>query len=139
MDVWACEACGREFGKVRQAHVCAPAMPLDAYFAGRPPADREIFEAVATHLRSIGPVIVEPVSVGILFKRRRTFAELRPRARGGFTLSFGLNRRVEHPRITRTTRTKTAATYHGVHVRSAEDIDEQVRAWLTESALAFAE
>ena len=139
VEIWTCEACGREFGKHRQAHVCAPAMPIDAYFDGRPAADREVFEAVRGHLESLGPVIVEPVGVGILFKRRRTFVELRPRARGGFSLSVGLNRRLVHPRVSRTTRTKTASTYHGINVAVPADIDVELRQWLTESYFEFAE
>jgi hypothetical protein len=131
LEIWTCDACGREFGK-RQWHVCAPAKSVEAYFAARPPAERAIFEAVAAHLRSLGPVIVEPVNVGIFFKGKRTFVELRPKAKW-VDLSFGLNRRVDDPRITRTTRTKTSRTYHAVRVREAADLDETVLGWLTES------
>ena len=131
MATWSCPACGREFGK-RQAHVCAPALPVDTYFSRRPSVEREIFEAVREHLESLGPVIVEPVGVGILFKGKRTFVELRPRAKW-VALSFGLNRRAEHPRITRTTRTNTARTYHGVRITGVANVDDVVRAWLTES------
>lgn len=133
---WTCEACGREFGK-RQSHFCAPAISVEMYFAARPPVEREIFEAVREHLDSLGPMIVEPVGVGILFKVKRTFVELRPRAKW-VALNFGLNRRVVHPRITRTTKTNTPRTYHGVNIQRPEDVDEQVRAWLTESYLEFA-
>lgn len=136
METWSCPACGREFGK-RQSHVCAPALPVEAYFAERPAVEREIFEAVRGHLESLGPLIVEPVGVGILFKRKRTFAELRPKAKW-VALSFGLNRRAEDARITRTTKTNTARTYHGVRLTSAASIDDVVRAWLTESYLEFA-
>ena len=132
-----CEACGREFGK-RQSHVCAPAKSVDAYFAARPPVEREIFEEVAAHLRSLGPVIVEPVNVGIFFKGKRTFVELRPKT-NWVDLSFGLNRRIDHPRISRTTRTKTSRTYHGVRLRAPEDVDDVVRGWLTESYLEVAD
>jgi len=98
--------------------------------------ERQIFEAVRDHLEGLGPVIVEPVGVGILFKHRRTFVELRPKARW-VDLSVGLNRRLTDPRITRTTKTATARTYHGVRLTSAADVDEQVRAWLTESYTEF--
>lgn len=136
MDIWTCEACGREFGK-RQSHVCAPALSVEQYFGARPPVEREIYEAVRAHLESLGPVIVEPVGVGIFFKVRRTFVELRPKSKW-MSLSFGLNRRVEHARIARTTRTNSARTYHGVNIVAPEDIDEQVLAWLTESYVEFA-
>jgi len=133
--VWICPACAREFGK-RQSHVCAPALSVDAYFASRPVVERQIFEAVRDHLEGLGPVIVEPVGVGILFKHRRTFVELRPKARW-VDLSVGLNRRLTDPRIIRTTKTATPRTYHGVRLTSAADVDEQVRAWLTESYTEF--
>ena len=117
--------------------MCAPALPVDAYFAGRPLVEREIFEAVRRHLESLGPVIVEPVNVGILFKRRRTFAELRPKVRW-VQLSIGLNRRLDHPRITRTVRATNGRTYHGIRITSPADIDGEVSEWLTESYMEFA-
>ena len=92
-------ACGREFG-FRQAHVCVPPLSVDAYFAARPPYERPIFEAVRDHVTSLGPVIVEPVNIGILFKARRTFAELRPKTRWvGLTLRTGAaaGARAHHP------------------------------------------
>jgi hypothetical protein len=136
MPVWTCEACGREFGK-RQSHVCAPALSVDAYFAARPPVERAIFERVREHLTSLGPVIVEPVGVGILFKGRRTFVELRPKTKW-VDLSFGLDRRIEHERVTRTTRTNTSRTYHGVRLRGPEDVDDLICGWLTESYFELA-
>jgi hypothetical protein len=112
-------------------------MSVDAYFASRPPVEREIFDEVAAHLRSLGPVIVEPVHVGVFFKGKRTFVELRPKTKW-MDLSFGLDRRIDHPRITRTTRTKTSRTYHGVRLVTPEDVDDLVRGWLTESYLELA-
>jgi uncharacterized protein DUF5655 len=75
-------------------------MSLDEYFATDPPHERPVFEAVVAHLDTVGPVYVEPVSVGILLKRRRTFAELRP-MRHWVAMSFTLQRVVHHPLIVR--------------------------------------
>ena len=53
-------------------------MSVEEYFSTGPPFERPVFEAVMAHLATVGPVHVEPVSVGIFLKRSRTFAELRP-------------------------------------------------------------
>ena len=81
MTPWRCPKCDRQFGRRAQSHECAPAMALEDYFATGPPHERPVFEAVMAHLRQVGPVHVEPVSVGIFLKRSRTFAELRPRTK----------------------------------------------------------
>jgi hypothetical protein len=108
-------------------------MTLDEYFRTGPARERPIFEAVLAHVESLGEVHVEPVAVGIFIKRSRSFLELRPK-RDWVALSFPLRRVVEHPRIAR--RIKSGArTYHFVNLRDATDLDEDVKAWLTESYL----
>ena len=84
-----------------------PAMSLDEYFSTGLPHERPIFEAVLRHVSTLGPVHVEPVSVGIFLKRSQTFAELRPKDRW-VALSFSLPHAVEHERITR-----KVVAYHG--------------------------
>jgi hypothetical protein len=112
--------------------MCAPAMSVDAWFAQRPEAYRRIYDAVIAHLETMGDVHVDAVDVGILIKRSRTFAELRP-MRGRLALSVLLSRVVEHPRVTRTTRTSGSRAAHRIDLRDAADVDATVRAWLTES------
>ena len=50
---------------------------------------------------------------------------------------FGLTCRRGEPRVTGTKGVTNGRTYHALRVTSAEDIDEQVRDWLTESYLQF--
>ena len=133
--MWTCGACGRSFGRKGQGHECAPAMTFDEYFATEPPWEREVFEAVRDHLEALGPVHIEPVSVGILFKKARTFVELRPMARWE-SVSFLLPRRLRHDRITRTIPMPHGGCYHAIRATRAADIDDQVREWLTESYLS---
>jgi hypothetical protein len=109
-------------------------MTLDEYFSTGPARERPIFEAVLEHLESLGPVLVEPVSVGILLKRRYTFAELRPMVRW-VALSFGLSRPLDHPRIARRMKVSDRRTYFVVNLRDPADVDDQVREWLTEAYL----
>ncbi|MGH9225243.1 MAG: DUF5655 domain-containing protein [Acidimicrobiales bacterium] len=131
---WTCPGCARRFGRRGQSHECSPALSLDEYFSTGPERERPIFEAVAAHLDTVGPVVVEAVSVGILFKRTRTFAELRPKV-NWVALSFWLSRTVDHGRIARRVRGSGVRTCHFVNLRSAEEVDAVVRDWLAESYL----
>lgn len=131
MVEWECERCGRRFGKANQSHVCVPAMTIDDYFRGRPPAQRATFDAIEAHVRSLGPVIVEAVGVGVLFKRKRTFVEVRGRQKW-LNLSFMLEHTVDHPRITRVT-AWSGHYFCATRLTAPGDVDDQLRDWLTES------
>ena len=109
-------------------------MSLDEYFSTGPARERPIFDAVLAHLESVGPVHVEDVSVGILFTRSTTFGELRPKVRAE-ALWFWLPRRVDHPRIARRVQGSGTRTCHFVDLLGPEDVDDDVRAWLTEAYL----
>jgi hypothetical protein len=107
-------------------------MSLEEYFASGPERERPVFEAVMAHLDTLGPVHVEPVSVGIFIKKSGSFLELRPKARW-VALSFMVPRRIQDPRIARKPVTYGGLTYHVVNLRGPEDVDDVVRAWLTEA------
>lgn len=134
MPAWTCPRCQRQFGRKGQSHECAPALTLDEYFSTGPERERPIFDAVLRHVETLGPVHVEPVSVGIFLKRSQTFAELRPMQKWQ-ALSFGLPRRIVHPRITRTMPGSGSRTYYAVRLYGPEDVDDQIRDWLTEAYL----
>lgn len=109
-------------------------MTLDEYFSTGPPHERPIFEAVMAHVRTFDDVHVEPVSVGIFFKGRRTFAQLRPMERWS-ALSFSLRRKVTHPTITRKVVEYSGRYHHVANLRSPEEFDDRLRDWITESYL----
>ena len=134
MAGWTCPDCKRRFRRAGQAHECAPAMELDEYFSTGPPHERPVFEAVLRHLETVGPVHVEPVSVGIFLKRAQTFAQLRPKQRW-VALSFALPRRVSHPTILRKVIPYSGRYYHIANLTGPEDMDDRLRGWLTEAYL----
>jgi hypothetical protein len=53
-------------------------------------------------------------------------------------MSFGLSHAVDHPRIARRMKGSGRRTYFVVNLRAPEDVDDTVRAWLTESYLETA-
>jgi hypothetical protein len=132
---WTCPKCDRRFGRRNQSHDCAPGLTVEEYFATGPEFERPVFEVVRAHLESLGPVLVEPVAVGVFFKKARTFAELRPRTRW-VVLSFLLPTMVTDERISRRQQLSATRSYHETKLREPADVDDQVLSWLTESYLS---
>ena len=123
---WTCPACGRLFAHTNQGHTCDPLSSLT-------PDQRAICEAVLRLLPKIGPVHVEPVKVGFFLKRGSTFASLRMR-RAGMRLSIMLPRPLDHPRLSHPRAGRSSSRiHHWTLLRSAKDVDRDVRAWLAES------
>lgn len=134
---WTCPECSRDFGRANQSHMCAPGLTLDEFFASGHDRERPIFDVVHGHLADLGPVIVDPVQVGILFKNGPVFAELRPKKKW-VALTFMLPIRLDHPRMSRKVIPvggKGSRFYHVVNVERPEDVDGQVLDWLTEAYL----
>ena len=107
-------------------------MTIDEYLATAPPFEPPIFEAVMAALEPVGPVHVEPLSVGVFLKRAQTFAQLRPLTRWE-TLSFSLHRREQHPAITRRHLPHGDRWFHVVRLTRPEDLDDRVVGWLAEA------
>jgi hypothetical protein len=105
------------------------------YFATGPVHERPVFEAVMAHVETLGPVHVEFVSVGIFLKRARTFAELRPMERW-VAVSFLLSRPVHHRLIVRKVLPYHGRYFHVANVSRPDELDDDLRGWLTEAYLA---
>lgn len=134
MGAWDCPQCGRRFARQGQGHECSPAMAIDEYFSTGPPFERPVFDAVMAALALVGPVHVEPVSVGIFLKRARSFAQLRPMTRW-VALSFSLRRKVRHPLIVRQVIPHGDRYHHVANLSGPDDLDDRLAGWLTEAYL----
>ncbi len=134
VPTWTCPDCGRPLGRRNQSHECAPGLTLAEYLERQPPEWHPTYRAVIALLLEIGDLIIEPVDVGILVKRRGTFAELRPRKRA-VELSFKLTRSLDHPRIRRVVKSSVHRRAHFVWLTSPEDVDDEVRQWIVEAWL----
>jgi hypothetical protein len=137
VPVWVCPKCQRQFARQGQGHECSPAMTVDEYFSTGPPFERPIFEAVMAGLDDrVGPIHVEPVSVGIFLKRARGFCELQTK---WVAVSFGLPRTLHSHRLSRKVIDGRAHKWHYVNVRAAEEVDDELLDWLAEAYFASPE
>jgi hypothetical protein len=107
-------------------------MALEEYFSTGPPHERPVCEAVIRHLQTVGPVHVEPVSVGIFLKNPRKFAELRPMQRW-VALSFSLRRSARHRTIVRKVVPYGGRYFHVANLADPADLDDQLRDLLSEA------
>lgn len=110
-------------------------MDLDEYFETGPDFERPIFEAIRAHLQSVDPdVWFEPVSVGIFFKRRSTFLQLRTMTKW-VAVCFNLDRKLDHGRLSRKVIEHRGGKrfYHVVNVKDAAEIDDVLLEWLAEA------
>lgn len=132
-SMWTCPRCDRRFGRANQGHECAPAMSIDEYFQSGPDFEPAIFAAIRDHMQSLDPDIwFEPVSVGIFFKRRSSFLQLRTMTKW-VAVAFNLDRKLEHGRLSRKVVSHGRRFYHVVNVRDASEIDDLLLGWLTEA------
>lgn len=131
-DQWICPNCERPFGRAGQSHMCMPTMSAAQYFADREPEDREIFVEVEAALAACGPVEIEFVSVGVLFKTTRTIVELRPRRRG-MAVSILLPEEVDSSRVTRRANVGRRGVAVSIPLTSPEDVDDQLIEWLQDA------
>lgn len=128
-----CPACGREFRRAQQGHVCEPLMPLAERLKTLDANQRAICEALLARLPTIGDVLVEPVRVGFFLKHGTTFASLRLR-KAGIRLLVMLPRQLDHPRLSSTRSLGgTGRIPHSTTLKSPADVNDDVMSWLAES------
>ena len=110
-------------------------MTIEEYFSTGPPFERPIFEAVMAGLdERVGPIHVEPVSVGIFLKRARGFCELRPKTKW-VAVGFAPPRTLQSHRLSR----KVVDGWHVVNVRTPDEVDDELLDWLAEAYFASPE
>jgi len=129
---WTCPDCKRSFGRANQSHGCAPSGTVDDYFADRPAPLRKAYDAIERCVLGLGEAKVDAVTACIMFKRSRSFGEIRAK-RDRITLCFLLSREALDDRIDKRLKLSAHRWVHYVDIRTAKDVDRQVREWLAEA------
>jgi len=112
---------------------------LDEFFAGREPLSRELYEAVLAEVEALGDVEVRVTKSQVAFGRRARFAwawmpgkyirgEVAP-----LVLTVDLHRRDPSPRWKEIVEPRPGRFTHHLELRSADQLDDEVRAWLREA------
>jgi hypothetical protein len=97
-----------------------------------PAGQRAICEAVRAEFAGMAGVVIEPVEVGVFVKRAQTFAQLRPmKSRVRLLMRHG--RPIEHGRVSRPYPARGRSVTNVVDLYRVEEVDDELRAWLSES------
>ena len=110
-------------------------MTVEEYFSTGPSFERPIFEAVRAFVDTLGPVTIEPVSVGIFFKRPSSWIQLRPK-RNWVALTFPMRRDVRHRTIRNKAMTNgrdSVMKWFVANLETPADLDDDLRDLLAES------
>ena len=106
-----------------------------AFFKGSP-RQLSLFEAAEAAIFSCGESTMEVKKTQISWGNPLKFAFLSLLG-GDVILTFGLSRRVDHPKIFQAVEPYPGRWTHHVRLREEADLDETARAWLRE-AYSFA-
>lgn len=118
---WECPECRRTFGRTLQGHTCSPAMSVEDYLATAPEHERPVAKALLAHAATLEHAVVEPVSVGLILKRRSTFVMSRTMTRW-VSLSVKLPHVVSDPAPDRKVQQYAAAYHHVWNLRTVDDL-----------------
>lgn len=129
--LWVCPKCGARLVSRNLWHSCGR-FTLEDLFAKSSPDALTLARRYVRLLRSLGDVQVLPQKMRLVCVARVRFAGLVPR-KHGFRAAFALRRWLRNPRIVATADYGPGWRGHFVDIRSADDLDEELRAWLQES------
>jgi hypothetical protein len=98
---------------------------------GKPPEVVELYDRFAELVLRCGQVVVAPTKTRVLFKVRTVFATAAV-ATNWLDVVFVLGRRLKHRRIKKAQQ-EYPGVVHFLRVERAEDLDDDLAAWLQEA------
>src|SRR5262245_48895655 len=130
-QLWVCPRCGARLVTRNLWHSCGR-FTLEDLFGDSDPSILRLARRFVRMLRSLGDVQVIPQKTRLVCVGRVRFAGLTPR-KDHFVATFALHRWLKTPRVSRTKDYGPRWRAHFVPIRSAADLDDELRAWLQES------
>lgn len=131
LPVWTCPRCRARLVSRNLSHSCG-SFSLEALFAASTPETLDLARDYIGMLSSLGDVQIIPQKTRLVAVARVRFAGLVPRKQG-FLANFALHRWVAGHRIVKTEDYGPRWRFHHVRIRTAADMDDELRHWLQES------
>ncbi|MGI9629003.1 MAG: DUF5655 domain-containing protein [Longimicrobiales bacterium] len=127
--MWTCPACGRQYANKHQWHSCVRISEED-HLANKTPHAVELYRGVKDAIASNGAVRIHAQKTRLGFISRMTFVNLTMQKRW-ITVGLILPQEIESSRFHKTERYGPTSIGHYMKIHSLEDIDDELRAWLS--------
>lgn len=105
------------------------AVTIDDHFVGKAKAVREAYDLILRCARQFGPVEEQPKKTSIHLARRSAFAGVATR-KDALILTIKSSERVNDVRVHRAEQTSANRWHLEVRLRTPDEVDERIRAWL---------
>ena len=130
--LWTCSKCGQRFVSRNMWHSCVR-MTVQDHLRGKPKEVVGLYRRFARMVHGLGPgVRAVPVKTHIAFMVRVRFAGVTAQQKG-LRVGFWLKRRIQSPRFAKVELIPPGNYIYSLHVRTLEDLDDEVRGWLREA------
>jgi hypothetical protein len=128
--LWTCPRCRRRFKNRNQAHSCGQ-FTVEQLLAGKPLEVVDLYDRLAELIQRCGVVVVAPTKTRVLFKVRTVFATVAV-SKNWLDLVFVLGRRLKNRRIKKA-QEEYPGIVHFLRIEKAEDLNDDLAAWLQEA------
>jgi hypothetical protein len=129
--LWKCPKCGARLVSKNLWHSCGR-FTLGALFAASEPSVLALAKRYIAMVQLLGDVQVIPQKTRLVCVARVRFAGLTPR-KDYFLAAFALQRRLKSARVVRHIDYGPRWQGHYVRIKTAADLDQELRAWLKEA------
>lgn len=107
-------------------------LTVNQHFVNKEPVVRAMYDRLITALREFGDVHEAPKQTSIHLDRAAGFAGVYTR-KNYINLHFRTAQKIAHPRIAKVEQLSARRFKHTIKLESADDIDDQLLAWLKEA------
>lgn len=129
--LWVCPECGAKLVSRNLSHACGD-YSVEELLAGKSERARSLFEAFDALVRSCGPIELAPAKTRVAFMVRMRFASVNAISDRGLRAHVVLARERKSRRFTKIEKIGGVWVHH-FRVETVEELDEEVRSWLTEA------